>query len=455
MISVPILSKSSLNPNPARPFLYVVFNDDLTPGDVTDDNSNVYITRSINGGLTWIAPQPVASLANDQFFPAIAIDNSENIMVGYYDRELDTKNFNISRSARIGRLDINGVPQFAAPFQLSPVTTLALRQDPKVSQTFMGGYDRIDAGGGRMYSTWSDNRAGNAFHHTQPDVFFGSIELPPDSSDLALTMSSDRARMAVMAIADLTVTATANGGEARDAMVHLKLPPYLSFAGPESQCVSAVHDSVDCYLGDIAAGSSKTRTIRVRGRELSDVTAGAIVARATTSSSETLPANNTAVTTIDVTDGTSRVHVASVAGPRSIPDNATLEVGLYIATFGRLANIEASIRLNHTSNDNLDIYLVSPAGTRVELTTDNGGGLDNYGSGSNGCGSTQTSFIDQATTPISLGTAPYAAQFLPEQPLTAFVNESVNGTWILRITDDTATNTGILGCFRLAILYKP
>jgi hypothetical protein len=81
----------------------------------------------------------------------------------------------------------------------------------------------------------------------------------------------------------------------------------------------------------------------------------------------------------------------------------------------------------------LDIFLIGPDGTRVELTTDNGGA--NF---------TNTSFDDEAATGIASGSEPFTGRFRPEGSLGTLDGISAAGTWNLEVTDDLVGEGGQL-----------
>ncbi len=105
-----------------------------------------------------------------------------------------------------------------------------------------------------------------------------------------------------------------------------------------------------------------------------------------------------------------------------------------------------SVDIFHPNNEDLDISLRSPAGTVIELSTDNGGTSDNY---------TGTNFEDAGVDgPITSGTGPFTGSYIPEQPLATFVGEDADGDWVLQVCDDNATGTlnsltGTLNSFSL------
>jgi subtilisin-like proprotein convertase family protein len=111
---------------------------------------------------------------------------------------------------------------------------------------------------------------------------------------------------------------------------------------------------------------------------------------------------------------------------------------------------EVRLIITHPWAADLDIYLVSPTGVRVELSTDNGSGNDDYGIVSGSCNQ-WVSFIS-ASLPsacsaldIEKGEAPFTGYYLPEGSLNDFNNgTSPIGIWSLEVCDDGRDHTGKL-----------
>src|SRR4029079_7057614 len=99
-------------------------------------------------------------------------------------------------------------------------------------------------------------------------------------------------------------------------------------------------------------------------------------------------------------------------------------------------DVDVGLSISHNTPTDLDIFLVSSNGARVELSTDNGGfSQPNY---------TNTVFDDEAATPITAGSAPFTGSFRPESPLSLPDGTPVYGTWTLEVTDDHAPFPGTL-----------
>lgn len=93
-----------------------------------------------------------------------------------------------------------------------------------------------------------------------------------------------------------------------------------------------------------------------------------------------------------------------------------------------VSDINVTLNINHDWVSDLDIFLIAPDGiTTVELTTDNGGGGENF---------INTVFDDAATLLIANTTyydAPFTNSYQPEGSLATFNGLQSQGNWTLRI----------------------
>lgn len=76
--------------------------------------------------------------------------------------------------------------------------------------------------------------------------------------------------------------------------------------------------------------------------------------------------------------------------------------------------------------DDLEIFLIAPSGERLELTTNNGGGGQNY---------TNTCFNPNAANSITTGAAPFTGSFQPEGSWADLAGATINGNWALEVSD--------------------
>jgi autotransporter-associated beta strand protein len=137
----------------------------------------------------------------------------------------------------------------------------------------------------------------------------------------------------------------------------------------------------------------------------------------------------------------------------AIPDSGSVDLPVTVSGITTpIKRVTVSLHITHTTDSDLDISLIGPDGTTVVLSSDNGGSASNYGTD---CVDRQrTVFADSAGTAITAGTAPFEGVFRPEQSLAAF-NEKfgadANGTWRLRVADDTAGGVGSVRCWSLFV----
>jgi uncharacterized protein (TIGR03437 family) len=143
------------------------------------------------------------------------------------------------------------------------------------------------------------------------------------------------------------------------------------------------------------------------------------------------------------------IYASQTAPGAAIPDVSTVEFPINITDNGVISDVNVRVRLNHIYNSDVDMFLVAPDGTTVELSTDNNG--SNFGNGNNDCTGVFTVFDDQATTPITSGAPPFAGAYKPEGKLSDLNGKATAGAWKLRIADDTSGGAGVFGCFQLEI----
>ena len=141
----------------------------------------------------------------------------------------------------------------------------------------------------------------------------------------------------------------------------------------------------------------------------------------------------------------------------TIPDPGTVDSTVSVTgVTGAIQKVTVSLWMWGGRDSDDSVYLVAPDGTQVELTSNNGGLGNEYGTGSTD--ESRTTFDDSAATSITAGVAPFAGTFKPEGSLTTLVGKSgsqVNGTWTLRVTDSVHFWQGALHCWSLVIDAGP
>lgn len=129
---------------------------------------------------------------------------------------------------------------------------------------------------------------------------------------------------------------------------------------------------------------------------------------------------------LDVTTVTDVINVSGLSGP--------------------IERVKVYVEVPHTWSNDLDLVLISPAGTSVTLSTDNGGDLDDVFNGA----------LFDIDAPISATDKVYvdlvpAALLSPEGPLDVLIGQNPNGVWTLSVTDDFSPDTGVLARWDLTI----
>jgi subtilisin family serine protease len=131
--------------------------------------------------------------------------------------------------------------------------------------------------------------------------------------------------------------------------------------------------------------------------------------------------------------------------PKLCPNNSTIYDTINITGIsGAVIDVDIKVNISNRDDQDVDLFLLRATG-QSELTTDNGSSGDSY---------VNTIFDDEAASPITSGTVPFTGRFRPETPLTVFDNQSVNGLWIIRYTDDATSGfNSTLDSWQLEITY--
>jgi subtilisin-like proprotein convertase family protein len=128
--------------------------------------------------------------------------------------------------------------------------------------------------------------------------------------------------------------------------------------------------------------------------------------------------------------------------PKPISDYTTVNSTIAISQSGPIMDINVRLNIIHTYDADLDVFLIGPDATRVELFTDVGGGSNNF---------TDTVIDDEAATAITSGAAPFTGTYRPEGSLAVLDGKNFTGTWTLEIRDDAGGDTGALNSWSLII----
>lgn len=108
----------------------------------------------------------------------------------------------------------------------------------------------------------------------------------------------------------------------------------------------------------------------------------------------------------------------------------------------RIADVNVTVNFQHDWIPDLDVYLISPAGTRVELFTD---------LVTNEHLMVSTTLDDQARKSINAAESPFTGRFMPEGSLDSLIGEEAQGTWYLEFSDDNVNDFGRLNGWSLEL----
>jgi Big-like domain-containing protein len=145
------------------------------------DNSDVFFSRSTNGGTIWDPPVQIGAGggATDQFEPFVAVGGNGEVSIAWYDRRNDPANTQIDVYKTFSRTGgATFTPISRVTDQSFGVPRLNRHYDPFLSGCYMGEYISVAADANSFYYLWGDNRnrVTNLLWpppgRPDPDVFF-------------------------------------------------------------------------------------------------------------------------------------------------------------------------------------------------------------------------------------------------------------------------------------------
>jgi len=190
--------------NPLTGDIYVAYADWGNGSWNRKDMADIYFTQSSDGGQHWSKPVQINDdrTNNDQWFPALAVTpDGSHVGLFWYDRRLDPANNLIDRYGAIGTVSGHTVT-FGANFRITdqsfpPAFTYWdsevngwHTQDPVIRPGYMGDYDQAVADNDYFYTTWGDNRLGDAFHANQPDVRLAKVPIDWQETETSWNVSA-------------------------------------------------------------------------------------------------------------------------------------------------------------------------------------------------------------------------------------------------------------------------
>ncbi|MFM5905999.1 MAG: proprotein convertase P-domain-containing protein [Novosphingobium sp.] len=134
---------------------------------------------------------------------------------------------------------------------------------------------------------------------------------------------------------------------------------------------------------------------------------------------------------------------ANAINDAATPCTARFTRQFSVGTSYTLSDVNIGVLMAHTYRSDLNMYLVSPAGTRVQILNRIGGGADNFNAllddqASSNVSNYTADDIATATTAVP----PYVQSYAPFSALSAFNGQNAQGTWTLEICDSAGQDSG-------------
>ncbi|MGI8477360.1 MAG: sialidase family protein, partial [Thermomicrobiales bacterium] len=158
------------------------------PEDKPVDDGDIYLMRSLDGGVTWQASQRINTDKTNrpQFYPSIDVDPSDVVHIMWADMRDDPQevryNIYYSRSEDQGKTWGFSIPgqNFTAPdTRVSDFASNSLRGFPRGA--FIGDYFSLAATDGEVYMVWADTRLGEFGGANQQIAFARQKAIKPPS----------------------------------------------------------------------------------------------------------------------------------------------------------------------------------------------------------------------------------------------------------------------------------
>lgn len=140
--------------------------------------------------------------------------------------------------------------------------------------------------------------------------------------------------------------------------------------------------------------------------------------------------------------------------PLEILDDGTVESAVVVSgLLEAVSAVRLSMHATHTYVSDLDIVLIAPDGTEIDVASDVGSSGDDLGLSCEDVERTVWDDTASSTIPTSSGAAPWVGSWRPEQAFVNLQGIDGNGTWILSITDDASGDDGFVECWSLFLEY--
>ena len=186
----------------------------LAPTTVPD-RSNIFFTRSTDGGISFSTPVQLNDdgTTTTQCFPSVAVTAGGAIGVKWWDRRNDPAR-DVMTDVYM-TMSFDGGATFSKNFRVTDHNWMPNRVMPPVNPTYHGDYDGITAAGETFLLSWSDERS------TDPDVYFTTVPSNINTTSPDFNISASKLYDAVVSGNSVSFTMTTTGSNGP--------PPSLAF----------------------------------------------------------------------------------------------------------------------------------------------------------------------------------------------------------------------------------
>jgi len=148
---------------------------DATPAPGSD-RSDIFYTRSTDGGSTFSAPKRVNddSTSTTQIFPSIAATADGTLGIKWWDRRNDPVNDGLTDVYM--SISRDGGASFEKNFRITNQNWVFGPVESGLASGYHGDYDGIAADGNNFFLSWSDERNGD------PDAYFAQVPVARDAN---------------------------------------------------------------------------------------------------------------------------------------------------------------------------------------------------------------------------------------------------------------------------------
>ena len=391
------------------------------------DVSDITICVSSNGGTSWThtrVNQDTPGSGRYNYCPGICVSPDGGVNITYYDQRNTTgvvTEFWMSRSLN-GGATWTDVAVSDHSFTPSPI--------PGLAGGYQGDYTGCtsSSGSGKIFPFWADNSSG-IYQAWTVGITYG----PPPVNDVVVGPFLSLPGSFTVNQAHTIRGRVTNGGSAAQT----NLPVRFSVNGT----IQTTNTITSLPAGAIDS-SSFTWTPTVIGSYTLRIFSGAATDE---------NRNNDTITTVVSVQPTGLVNSQTTFCRNNvnlfIPDNATVKDSIVVNIANAFNVVDVNVRidtLTHTWDSDLSFTLTRGAAS-CNIISAVGGSGDNF---------IGTVLNDSAATPIASGTAPFTGSFRPSVALTALNGVSVNGSWVLAISDNAVGDTGLLKAWCIQVTYQ-